>query len=97
MLMKPVNSWLINKLKKGFNMFTTYTDTTNYGISMIQSAKKEWVKQFVKDETIANSLTAFVEAQTEFAKQVVKTSADVATAASKELGKWPTFTSKQGK
>jgi len=73
-------------------MFTTYTDSTNYGISMIQSAKKEWVKHFVKDETVANSLTAFVDAQTEFAKQVVKTGADVATVMSKEIGKWPTFT-----
>lgn len=73
-------------------MFTIYTDSTNYGISMIQSAKKEWVKQFVKDETVAKSLTAFVEAQTEFAKQVVKTGADVATVMSKEVGKWPTFT-----
>jgi hypothetical protein len=71
-------------------MFATYTDSANYGISMIQSAKKEWVKHFVKDDTMATSLTSFVDAQTDFAKQIVKTGADVATAMSKEIGKWPT-------
>jgi hypothetical protein len=73
-------------------MFTTYADTANYGITMIQSAKKTWVSQFIKDETIAKSLNAFVDAQTDFAKQIVKTNADMATAVSKEVGKWPSFT-----
>ena len=73
-------------------MFTMFSDSTNYGISMIQSAKKEWIKHFVKDETVSKSLTAFVEAQTDFAKQVVKTGVDVGTVMSKEIGKWPTFT-----
>ena len=72
-------------------MFTNYADSANYGITMIQSAKKTWVSHFVKDETVAKALTAFVDAQTEFAKQIVKTNADVATVISKEVGKWPTY------
>jgi hypothetical protein len=89
MLHKPVNLWLVIKLKKGNKMFTTYADSANYGINMIQSAKKTWVSSFVKDEAIAKSLNSFVDAQTDFAKQIVKTGADVATVISKEVGKWP--------
>ena len=91
MLNKPVNSWLIIKLKKGNNMFTMLSDNANLGISMVQGAKKEWVKQFVKDEKIAEAMNGFVDAQTNFAKQVVKTNSDVATVISKEIGKWPSY------
>jgi len=86
-----MNLWLIIKLKKGNKMFTNYADSANYGITMVQSAKKAWVSSFVKDETIAKALTAFVDAQTDFAKQVVKTNSDVATVISKEIGKWPSY------
>jgi hypothetical protein len=67
------------------------TDNVNLGINMFQGAKKEWVKQFVKDEKIAESMNSFVDAQTSFAKQVVKTGTDMATAISKEVGKFPNF------
>ena len=72
-------------------MFTMMTDSATYGISMFHSAKKEWVKNFVKDEKIAATLNDFVDTQTSFAKQVVQTSADIGTAVSKELGKFPKF------
>lgn len=72
-------------------MFNMLSDSANYSISLIQGAKKEWVKQFVKDEKVADTLNSFVEAQTTFAKQVVKTSADIGAAMSKELGKFPKF------
>jgi hypothetical protein len=71
------------------------SDNINLGINMFQGAKKEWVKQFVKDEKIADSMNSFVDAQTGFAKQVVKTSVDMATAISKEVGKFPDFSFKK--
>ncbi len=71
------------------------TDNVNLGINMFQGAKKEWIKQFVKDEKIAETMNSFVEAQTSFAKQVVKTGADIGTAISKEVGKFPDFSFKK--
>jgi len=71
------------------------SDNINLGINMFQGAKKEWVKQFVKDEKIADSINSFVDAQTSFAKQVVKTGTDMATAISKEVGKFPDFSFKK--
>jgi hypothetical protein len=71
------------------------TDNVNLGINMFQGAKKEWVKQFVKDEKIAESMNSFVDAQTSFAKQVVKTGAEIGTAISKEVGKFPDFSFKK--
>ena len=76
-------------------MFTMLSDNINLGINMFQGAKKEWVKQFVKDEKIADSINSFVDAQTSFAKQVVKTGTDMATAISKEVGKFPDFSFKK--
>lgn len=67
------------------------TDSATYGITLIQGAKKEWVKHFVKDDKIASTLNNFIDTQTSFAKQVVQTSADIGTAMSKELGKFPKF------
>ena len=72
-------------------MFTMMTDSATYGITLFQGAKKEWVKHFVKDESIATTLNDFIDTQTNFAKQVVKTSSDIGTAVSKELGKFPKF------
>jgi len=69
-----------------------FADSMTYGITMVQGAKKEWVKQFVKDDKIADALNGFVDSQTSFAKQIVKTSADLGAAVSKEVGKWPSFT-----
>jgi hypothetical protein len=73
-------------------MFTMYADSATYAISLIQGAKKQWVKQFVKDEKIAEALNGFVDSQTDFAKQVVKTGSEISTVISKEIGKFPTFT-----
>lgn len=67
------------------------TDSANAGIHFVQNAKKEWTKRFVQDETIAESFNSFVDAQTEFAKKTVKAWETMAVAASKEVGKWPSF------
>ena len=56
----------------------------NTTIDTIQGAKSTFVKTFVKDESIAKSLQAFVDAQTTFAKQVAKTSVDVSTKVAQE-------------
>ena len=42
-------------------------------IDTIQSAKKQFVSNFVTDKELQKPLFAFVDAQTDFAKQVVKT------------------------
>jgi hypothetical protein len=42
-------------------------------IDTIQSAKKQFVTTFVTDKEIQKPLFAFVEAQTDFVKQIVKT------------------------
>lgn len=67
------------------------TDSATYGISLVQNAKKEWVKHFVKEDAVKDTLNDFIDTQTSFAKQVVKTTADIGTAVSKELGKFPKF------
>lgn len=72
-------------------MFTYATDAANYGITLFQNGKKEWTKHFVKDETIRATLDSFVDTQTAFVKQIVKTNEVMATAMSKELGKFPKF------
>jgi hypothetical protein len=51
----------------------------NTTIDTIQGAKSTFVKTFVKDESIAKSLQAFVDSQTAFTKQVAKTTFDVST------------------
>jgi hypothetical protein len=48
-------------------------------IDTIQSAKKQFVTTFVTDKAIQQPLFAFVDSQTDFVKQVVKTSEVLAT------------------
>jgi hypothetical protein len=50
-------------------------------IDAIQNAKSSWLTAFVKDETVKLPLQNFVEAQTAFTKQVVKTAWEVTGAA----------------
>lgn len=50
-------------------------------IDAVQDAKANFVKTFVKDETLAKPLNAFVESQRAFAKQSVKSTLDTLTAA----------------
>jgi hypothetical protein len=46
-------------------------------IDAIQNAKKQFVTTFVTDKAIQQPLFAFVEAQTDFVKQIVKTSEEL--------------------
>lgn len=49
----------------------------NTFIDSVQDAKLQWIKTFVKDESLAKPITAFVESQRAFSKQVAKTTFDV--------------------
>ena len=60
----------------------------NTTIDTIQGAKTTFVKTFVKDESIAKSLQAFVDSQTAFTKQVAKTTFEVATKTAQEVVKF---------
>ena len=60
----------------------------NTTIDTIQGAKATFVKTFVKDESIAKSLQAFVDSQTAFTKQVAKTTFDVSTKVAEEAVKF---------
>jgi hypothetical protein len=46
-------------------------------IDAIQNAKKQFVTTFVTDKELQKPLFAFVEAQTDFVKQIVKTSEEL--------------------
>ena len=52
--------------------------TVDTVIDTVQTAKKEAVKTFVKNEDIAKSLTAYVDAETAFAKQTAKATTETA-------------------
>lgn len=47
-------------------------------IDTVQGAKKYFVNTFVTDKEIQKPLNAFVDAQTEFVKQIVKTNQSLA-------------------
>ena len=46
-------------------------------IDTVQNGKKYFVSSFVTDDNVRKSLNAFVDAQTEYTKQIVKTNTDM--------------------
>lgn len=64
-------------------MFTT---PENF-INAVAEAKKNAIATFVKNETVAKSLTNLVETEASVAKDVVKASTDAATAIGAEVTK----------
>ena len=60
----------------------------NTFIDTVQGAKTQIVNTFVKDETLAKSIQAFVDSQTAFTKQVAKTTFEVATESAKQAVKF---------
>lgn len=62
--------------------------SVNTFIDTVQGAKTQIVKTFVKDETLAKSIQAFVDSQTTFTKQVAKTTFEVATESAKQAVKF---------
>ena len=51
---------------------------TDKFIDTVQGSKKYFVSTFITDENIRKPLNAFVDAQTDFVKQVVKTNQTLA-------------------
>ncbi len=45
----------------------------NMAIDAIQSGKTAWLNQYVQDDSVRKPLQHFVDAQTEFTKQIAKT------------------------
>jgi len=62
--------------------------SVNTFIDTVQGAKSQIVKTFVKDESIAKSIQAFVDSQTAFTKQVAKTTFEVATKTAEQAVKF---------
>jgi len=53
--------------------------TADTMIDTIQNGKKQFVKTFVTNETMANSMNQFVDIQAEYTKKAFKASTDAAT------------------
>ena len=61
--------------------------TTDAIIDAVQTAKKTWVKTFVTNDHIAESMNEFVDNQTEYTKKAVKATSDAATQIAAETTK----------
>lgn len=60
--------------------FDTYIDA-------VQNTKKQMIKTFVTNKTIAESMTKFVDTQTEYTKSAMKASSDSWTSMMQEMMK----------
>ena len=59
----------------------------NTFIDTVQSGKKTFVNMFITDEKVRAPLNAFVDAQTVFVKQIVKSYEDLAVHTTNEIKK----------
>ena len=64
------------------------TQHVNTFIDTVQGAKSTFVKTFVQNEGIAKTLNSFIDAQTKFTKELVKTTTDLTTQVTDELSKF---------
>lgn len=69
-------------------MTDLFTSQTSQFIDTVQGAKTTFVNTFVKQKDVAKSLQAFIDAQTAFTKQAVKTTAEVANLVTQEAVKF---------
>lgn len=69
-------------------MSDQFTAQASQFIDTVQGAKTSFVDTFIKQKDIAKSLHAFIDAQTAFSKQVVKTTSEVANLATQEMVKF---------
>jgi len=56
------------------------TYMTNMFIDAVQNTKREWIKTFVKTESLAKPMNDFVNAQTTYTKELAKTASDIGNA-----------------
>ncbi len=61
--------------------------TTDAIIDAVQTAKKTWVKTFVTNDHIAESMNEFVDTQAEYTKKAMKATNDAATQIAAETTK----------
>ena len=61
--------------------------TTDAIIDAVQTAKKTWVKTFVTNDHIAESMNEFVDTQAEYTKKAMKATYDAATQIAAETTK----------
>ena len=61
--------------------------TTDAIIDAVQTAKKTWVKTFVTNDHIAESMNEFVDTQAEYTKKAMKATTDAATQIASETTK----------
>lgn len=67
-------------------MMNTYA--AHWGIDTLQNAKKQYVKTLVHDDTLAAPLNSFIDAQTDFAKQAIKSIEQFTSALTKAGTNW---------
>lgn len=58
--------------------------TTDAIIDAVQNGKKTFVKTFIQNETLAEAMNNFVDAQTVYTKESVKSISDINTTITKE-------------
>jgi hypothetical protein len=61
--------------------------TVDQSIDTIQGAKKTFVKTFVQNETVAEAMNTFIDAQAEYTKKAAKVGMDTATTLASETTK----------
>jgi hypothetical protein len=61
--------------------------TVDQSIDTIQGAKKTFVKTFVQNETVAEAMNTFIDAQAEYTKKAAKVGIDTATTLASETTK----------
>ena len=61
--------------------------TVDQTIDTVQGAKKQFVKTFVQNETVAEALNTFVDAQADYTKKAAKVGMDTATTLASETTK----------
>ena len=61
--------------------------TIDSTIDAVQTAKKQWVKTFIQNATVAQAMNSFVDAQAAYTKQAAKVGMDTVTVLTSEAVK----------
>jgi hypothetical protein len=61
--------------------------TVDQTVDTIQNGKKQFVKTFVQNETVAEAMNSFIDAQSEYTKKAAKVGMDTATTIASEATK----------
>lgn len=60
----------------------------NWGIDTLQNQKKYYVDTFVKDEALAAPMKSYIDIQTDYAKDTLKSVDEFTQAMGKTISKW---------